>query len=270
MSDETPLSPPGPRGYVKFSAKLARAICARLAAGETQLAIVRDPAMPSRHTLSRWARDRPDFAKIFARAKAMGGRNAMGRPSTYCPVAAHEIAVRVSEGETLTAISGDPSLPSMGTIFYWRKSHPEFADALKHAREVLAERFCDLGWEMAMGATPKTAHLIRVQLGQLRWTAGILSPRTHGKLKATEPPEPRKEQTVLLRHFQLEVHPETGQHRVVGFCPHPGTMQPVRDSQGEWTDPPEVIRGRHAKYVGSICVEPPSIPVDRDDPEGWC
>lgn len=191
-SDDASERPEGLRGYVRFSAKLARAICERIAAGETQLSICADPGMPSRNTLRRWARERSDFAKIFERAKAFGNRTGMGRPSTYCLATAHEIAVRVSEGETLTAISKDPAMPSMGTIFYWRKSNAEFAEALKQAREVLAERLCDLGWEMAQDATPKTAHLVRVQLGQLRWTAGILSPRTHGRLKATEPPEPRR------------------------------------------------------------------------------
>jgi hypothetical protein len=52
-SDDASEHPEGVRGYVRFSAKLARAICERIAAGETQLAICADPGMPSRNTLRR-------------------------------------------------------------------------------------------------------------------------------------------------------------------------------------------------------------------------
>ena len=65
---------PRPRPYVQFSAKLARQVCIRPAAGETQVAICADPAMPSRATIGRWARNLPGFARIFARAKAAACR----------------------------------------------------------------------------------------------------------------------------------------------------------------------------------------------------
>jgi hypothetical protein len=261
--------PEGVRGYVQFSAKVARAICVRVAAGETQAAICADPAMPSRHTLHRWARERPAFAKIFARARALGNRTSTGQSSTYCPVVAHEIAVRLSEGESLTAIAQDPAMPSIGSMFYWRKAHPEFTEALRLAREALAERFSDLGWQMAQEATPETAYLTRVRLGQLRWTAAILSPRTHGRQKASEPPEPAQVRTLLFRHFDIETHPETGQRRVVGYRPDPDTMLPARDSEGPWTDPPDPVAKMAAIEELSARRKAAQAPVDPDDPEGW-
>jgi hypothetical protein len=257
------------RPYVQFSADVARAVCVRVAAGETLRAVCGDPAMPSEASLRRWARDRPAFARIYARARAMGNRQGMGRASTYCPVIAHEIVTRVSEGETLTAIAQDPAMPSMGSMFYWRKANPEFAEALRLAREALAERFSDLGWQMAQEATPATAHLTRVRLGQLRWTAAILSPRTHGRMRAVEAPEPPELTTYLFRSFKLEVHPETGQHRVVGYCPDPETMQPVRDSEGPWTDPVDPVAKAAAVAALSAQRLAPRAPVDPDDPEGW-
>ncbi|HZZ33280.1 MAG TPA: hypothetical protein VFE10_14945 [Phenylobacterium sp.] len=141
--------PPGARPYVKFSAAVSRAVCLRIAAGESQEAISADPAMPSRATLRRWAHERPPFPRILARAKALAGREGIGPNSTWCPVVAHEIVARLPEGESLTAIARHPAMPSMGTIFYWRKTKPEFAEALRLAREALAERFSDLGWKMA-------------------------------------------------------------------------------------------------------------------------
>jgi len=260
----------GARPYVQFSARLARAICLRVAAGETQRAICADPAMPSQATLTRWARDRPAFAKIFARAKAFGNRTALGRPSTYCPAVAHEIVTRVSEGETLTAIGTDPAMPSMGTIFYWRKANADFAEALRLAREAVAERFSDLGWQMAMEATPETAHLTRVRLGQLRWNAAILSPRTHGRQKPAQPLEPPEVHTFLFRHFKLETHPETGQLRVVSYIPDPDRMQPMRDREGPWTDPVDPVAKMAAiDALSAQRLEAPQRPADPDDDERW-
>ena len=238
-SEDVASRPEGVRGYVRFSAKLARVVCARVAAGESQLAICADPGMPSRATLGRWARERPAFARIFARARALGGRNPMGRPSSYCPVVAHEVLVRVTEGETLSSISRDPAMPSMDVIFHWRRTNADFAQAMRQAREVLAERFCDMGWQMAMEATPETAHLTRVRLAQLRWTAAILSPRSHGRIKASEPETGPQVQSILFRHFKIEIHPETGQRRVVGYTPDPSSMRPVRDAEGPWSRLPD-------------------------------
>ncbi|MGZ3378011.1 MAG: terminase small subunit-like protein, partial [Phenylobacterium sp.] len=154
---------------------------------------------------------------------------------------AHEIVTRVSEGETLTSIADDPAMPSMGTIFYWRKSKPEFAEDLRVAREALAERFSDLGWRMAQAATPETAHLTRVRLGQLRWNAAILSPRTHARLRPAEPPTGPEVHDVILKLFEIETHPETGQHRVIAYHADPDTMLPVIDRSGPWKDPVDPI-----------------------------
>ena len=232
------------------------------------MAICADPAMPSRATIGRWARDLPGFARIFARAKAaacrLGGAN-----STDCPVTAHEVVTRVAEGETLTSIAADPAMPPMGSLFYWRKANPEFAEGLRVAREALAERLSDLGWQMAQEATPQTAHLTRVRLGQLRWTAAILSPRSHGRIKPAEPPPEAKVQTILFRNFKLEVHPLGGQHRVVGYCADPDTMLPVRDSEGPWTGIVDPVA--KAAAVMALAAKHQAAPgqVDPDDPEEW-
>jgi len=269
MTSDEALQPPPRRGYVRFSAKVARAVCVRIAAGETQRQICADPAMPCTDTLRRWARDLPAFARIFARARALGGRDGTGRPSSYCPATAHEIVVRVSEGESLTAIAADPAMPPMRTIFNWRTSEPEFAERLRMAREALAERFSDLGWKLAMEATPETAHLTRVRLAQLRWTAAMLAPRTYGRLKPTEPPEPAVMRTLLVRDFQIETHPETGQRRVVGYRPDPQTLLPTRVSEGPWTDPPDPVAKLAAIEALSAQRKAAQSPVDPDDPEGW-
>lgn len=260
------------RPYIQYSARLARAICRRVAAGETLVAICADPDMPARGTVMRWTHGNARFAKIFHRAKAFAARDGLGPNTTYCEVVAHEICVRISEGETLTAICDDPAMPAMWTVLHWQRRSAEFAQALALAREAAAERLADLGWTLAMEATPETAHLTRVRLGHLRWSAAIKGPRTHGKLKAVEPPAPPEPPTaILFCHFHLEKDAEAGMQRVVRYTPDPETMLPVRENEGPWTpivDPAAKARGIEelaAKRLANGSPFPPSAPRRLDD-----
>jgi hypothetical protein len=225
------------------SAQVMGAVCRRVAAGETLVAICRDADMPARATVNVWVRTVPKFAAMYARAKVFGGRTRRGRPATYCPVTAHEIAVRVSEGEPLSDIVQDAAMPSIQTVLRWQAADADFAQAMELARWAQAERMADLGWKMALGATPETAYLTRVQLGHLRWTAGVKAPRVYGRMKAVEPPAaPEGPDVILFRHFRIEENFATGQHRVVSYCADPETMRPVRDSVGPWTDPVDPLK----------------------------
>lgn len=264
-------APAPARGYVRFSAAVGREVCRRVAAGESQSSVCADPAMPSRAALTRWAREHPGFGRIFTRAKAMAARKPVSGQG-FCAATAGEVVARVSEGEMLTAICADPSMPSLRTIMRWRADHPEFAEEMMLAREGLAERFSELGWTMALEATPETAFLTQVRLKQLRWTAAVLGPRTHARLKAVAPPEPPETHTVLLRHFRVEEHPETGKHRVVGYTPDPETMTPVRTSEGVWKDPIDPVE--KAAGVQALIDERAAarrleaLGGEGDDPEG--
>lgn len=258
------------RGYVTYSTTLAREVCQRVAAGESQRSICSDPTMPSRNSLAGWARRNRHFARIFARAKAMAARKPVSGQG-YCEVTATEVVARVSEGEMLSAIAADPLMPSLRTLFRWKADHPEFGEAMRLAREALAERLSDLGWKMALEATPQTAFLTQVQLKQLRWMTAVLGPRTHGKLKPTAPPEPPAVTVLSIRHFSIEENAE-GQHRVVSFTPDPDTLLPVRTSEGPWKDPVDPVakaEGVRKLIKARAAREAPAGPPP-DDPEGWC
>ena len=257
--DDLPATPVGRPRRLRFTRALARAFLDRVASGESQASIYKDPSMPTRGILQEWVKTRPVFREELARARAEGGLPAKGGAiSTYCVTTAHEIFRRLCEGESVTSICRDEAMPSFSTVYLWRRNNREFAEAMRVAYEIQAERFCDLGWEMAQAATPETAYLTHVRLGQLRWTAGILSPRTHGPIKPTEPEPGPKVQTILFRHFQLETHPETGQRRVIGYTPDPTSMKPVADSEGEWSRLPEVAdlspeaRARRAEEIARM------------------
>jgi hypothetical protein len=234
--DASQVSPRRP--LKRFSATLAREVCRRTAAGQTQAEICADPAMPCAMTLNRWAKRHPRFARTYARVRALAEGEREDRRRSYCPALANEIAARVSQGESLAAIADDPAMPSLRTIFRWRDYEPAFADALGVARAAFAERLTDLGWGLAMDATPPMAHLTRVRLNYLRWMCAVQSPATHGRMKAVDPPAPPEALNITHRTFQVEVNRETGQIRSVAYHHDPEQGRLVRDLVGEWKDPP--------------------------------
>jgi hypothetical protein len=236
---------------VRFSAKVARAVCARVAAGESQVSICADPAMPSRSTVLRWAKAAPTFAAALAKAKAASGRKAKGYPSGYCAATAHEVFERLCEGEGLLSISRDPAMPSLSTFHYWRRQFAEFRAALETARAIQAERFCDLGWEIAEGVTPKTAHATRVKLAQLRWTAAVLAPRKYGKFRVQDPPGEATVQAICVRHFQVELR-EDGARRVVGYWPNPDTGKVEREPAGEFEGGFTIAERRYLEFKAGL------------------
>jgi hypothetical protein len=165
---------PRRRAYVRWSEALGRRICRRLRAGELLYAICREPGMPTAEAIAKWAKEKPDFNTALISARRAGGRPAgsRGPVSSYCAEVGEEVFQRLCEGESLTAIGKDPTLPCLSTLMRWRRFHPEFAELVRLGKEVMAERFCDDGWELAKAATPETAYLTHVQLSQLRWMPG--------------------------------------------------------------------------------------------------
>jgi hypothetical protein len=231
---------PGRRVAVAFDPELGRAICERVAGGELFYDVCREPGMPTAQCVGVWSRKDAAFGAALSEARRAGGRAIRGGGvSTYTAEVADEIFERMCEGESLTAISRDPAMPCMSTLFYWRKRYAPFEEALQLATRIRAERFCDLGWELAMEATPETAYLTHVRLGQLRWTAGVMAPRVY-RTKAVEPEQPPRVKRILFRHFQREVDPETGEPRVVGYCPNPETGLMEREDTPGYRPPPGI------------------------------
>lgn len=60
---------PAPTG--RYSGRVARAICERLAAGEPLTAICADPAMPGYSTVMRWLAARTPFRAMYGEARAL-------------------------------------------------------------------------------------------------------------------------------------------------------------------------------------------------------
>jgi hypothetical protein len=224
---------------VPWSQEVAETIVARVAAGEPLYAVLRDEGMPTSQSVGRWVKEKPEFGEALVLARVAGGRPARGGGGvwTYCEETARAVFDRLCEGESLTSICADPTMPAMSTVFYWRRAFPEFAATIRTAREIQAERFCELGWELASGAEPQTAYLTHVRLTQLRWMAGAMAPRAY-RVKPVEPPVAEAPMRWLFRRFEIEVDPQTGQRKVVAFCPNPDTGEVMREDVPGYQDPP--------------------------------
>lgn len=226
------------RTPVRWSDALAVRLLERLAAGELLYRIVEEPGMPTPEGIAKWAREKPEFGAALLAARREGGRPAgsRGPVSTYCPAAAHEVFERLCEGQSLTAVGRDPTMPSVSTLMNWRKRHNDFEALMQLGMRIRAERMCDDSWDMAMAATPETAYLTQVRLAHLRWLAGVMAPRTF-RLKMMEPETPPPTRTILMRHFEVEVDEATGKKTVVAYCPNPFTREVEREDTPGWRPP---------------------------------
>ena len=227
------------RESVAWSPKVARRLVARVAAGELLYAVLREADMPTPQSVGRWTKEHPEFGAALMAARRAGGRPERGGGGvwTYCEAAAREVFERLCEGESLNAIGADPTMPSVSTIFAWRRQVPEFAQTVRVGKEIQAEQVCADGWDMAMEATPETAYLTHVRLTQMRWMAGVMAPKTY-RTKPAEPDAPREVLRLLIRSFKGEEDPVTGKMKVVAYCPNPETGQMEREDTPGYEYPP--------------------------------
>ena len=227
------------RGVVRYSDEVAERLIARVAAGEVFYEVCREPGMPTPQSVGRWAKARPAFGARLRAARAAGGRPVHGGGVwTWCEEAADAIFERLCDGESLTRICDDPSMPSLSTVFYWRDRVEGFEARVQTAMRIRAERLADVGWELAMEGTPETAYLTQVRLAHLRWMAGVMAPRQF-RPKLVEPPTPPEPaKRVLWRHFKIEEDAATGKKHVVAYCPNPDTGQIEREDEPGWRQAP--------------------------------
>lgn len=61
----------GTVGYARYSKKITRELCRRIARGEVWYKMCNTGGLPSYDTLYRWLRKYPDFAEDFAQAREM-------------------------------------------------------------------------------------------------------------------------------------------------------------------------------------------------------
>lgn len=225
--ESSPPGAPGARAPVRYSPELGQAICARIAAGESQKALAREAGMPSAWTLRDWARRIPEFAEAFeaAREGALARRLAQdrrvdetrawrrmlkrtgrrgGSVSIRTPQLEEAICARIAAGETVIAIGADPAMPCAATICGWVRRHEDFRDRYLEAKAEACDLLFDLALEIALESTAETVQADRLRIATLRWQTAMLAPRKYGVRRALAPAEDeegRKPWTVIIQKF---------------------------------------------------------------------
>jgi hypothetical protein len=178
---------------------LGRAVCARVAAGESLRKIGAEAGWPTPQTVWHWANAHPEFAEALSQAQkaariasrladrskaaAHPGRRRPGSrpgpPTLYTPALTEEICRRLAEGESLPAIARDPDMPRLRTIYDWVRRHPEFEDMYVTARAMQADTLADEALEVTRGTTAATVWADRLRFDGIRWLTARLAPRKY-------------------------------------------------------------------------------------------
>ena len=243
-----PSLSPGPgragvRASVRFTPELGREICARVAAGESQHALAREPGMPSRRTFRDWALREPEFGAAFEAAKLEGRRRQIaadreadlrpgsgklwrrmmaqasptrrrgGSVSILTPELAEEICLRIAGGESVLALSADPDMPCAGSIFGWARREDWFREMYVRAKEIAADLHFDLAYEVAMEATEDSVRGDRLRVQVLRWRVALIEPKKYGLRRMLGPAEGEAGEAEGPQPFGIEL---------VNFVQEPG------------------------------------------------
>lgn len=128
-----------------FDEAKARALLARLAAGEGIVSILRDPAMPSRRAYRHWRMTQGEFGGEVWRLNqvkvAERARRGAARFRPFDQALADRIVARVARGEGFQAmLNSGHGLPCRNVVIRWRKAEPEFDQALTIALRVARRR----------------------------------------------------------------------------------------------------------------------------------
>ncbi len=128
-----------------FDEAKAKAILARLAAGEGIVSILRDPAMPSRRVYRHWRMTQGEFGGEVWRLNqvkfAERARRGAARFRPFDQALADKIVARVARGEGFQVmLNSGQGLPCRNVVIRWRKAQPEFDQALTIALKVARRR----------------------------------------------------------------------------------------------------------------------------------
>ena len=212
-SQSPPLGRPDRRPSVRYSPALGKLICEKIAGGQSEASLGREPGMPSVQAIYKWRARERGFAAAYeaARDQARRDRRARdraededrrwrralrprkdgrgGRVSTYSDELGGTILRRVAGGETVLSIGADPDMPCAATIYHWIRADDGFHDAYLKAKAVAADIFADAMLEIALEATETTARADALRIKTLRWTASMLAPKKYGVRRPLPPEE---------------------------------------------------------------------------------
>ena len=223
MPEAPPFGRPDRRPQVRYSPELGKLICEKIAGGQSEASLGREPGMPSVQAIYKWRDREPGFGEAYeaARAQARRDRRAqdraededrrwrralrprqegrLGRVSIYTDELGGTILRRIAGGETVLSIGADAEMPCAATIYHWVRADDGFHDAYLRAKAVAADIFADAMLEIALESTETTARADALRIKTLRWTAAMLAPKKYGARRAIAPePEEEAKQTIVV------------------------------------------------------------------------
>jgi hypothetical protein len=126
----------------------------------------------------------------------------------YTHDVAREIVRRIANGENWIDLANTDGLPAHSTLYYWRDKHPDFAGALRRAREIAADLKADRALQVAEAAKAGSVTADRLHYQALMTRAAFDAPeRWSDKPRAAPKPE-AVEIVFRVRHFERVVGPD--------------------------------------------------------------
>lgn len=99
---------------------------------------------------------------------------------------------RIANGEIWRRFCNTDGMPSYSTLYDWRDKHPEFAAALKRARDIAADNRAEKALEVAEEATAATVSADRLHVNTLLWHASHGAPHRYGAKAGAAAVKPAK------------------------------------------------------------------------------
>ena len=96
---------------------------------------------------------------------------------------AAKICALLRSGYPIASLGEKQGVPDVETIYFWKRNHPDFALAIKEARECAAEAYASKAVNVAEnleGATKDEVAVARLQVDTYKWVAEKMNPDIYG------------------------------------------------------------------------------------------
>lgn len=118
----------------------------------------------------------------------------------YSESLAGKICEKLGEGATFSHLSTLPDMPSLATLYRWRKTKPKFELNVAVALSAGATRMAERALEIAEGATKETLPVDRLRVDVLMKHAAQMSPQEWGRgAKTAEKAKDRGDRKIVVR-----------------------------------------------------------------------
>jgi hypothetical protein len=108
-------------------------------------------------------------AAVRIKARSVRRRKDGSRVIEYSDSLAAEVCERIARGEVWSRIGGTDGMPEYSTLYYWRDTRPDFAEALARAQAAGNEMRADEVLAVSQEATRDTIQEDRLHVGSLKW-----------------------------------------------------------------------------------------------------